>query len=405
LIGLAFVSVAAVWLAYRSTSEWDYPLDAGPAIDALAHGRFHEFLSARPAMGPFSMIVRAPFAALGQLAGNGGREHIYLDDYRFGVFPCVFAAGIFGLVLARMMEQLGRPPVARAAVVVVATVNPVSLRAIHYGHPEEILGAVLLAGSALAALRGRPWLAAVLVALAITNKQWAIIGLPTILLTVYLRSGAKGVRGPALGLAGVIALLVVPLLIVDAHTLVDATRRLANLKGSYVFPASIWYPFAPELPPERAQHVVSGLLMMPSWLAVLARPLIVAMGVALPLLFARRVAGDLQQRALPLLALVMLLRCALDPADNGYYHVPFLMAVLAADAFSGRFYATAAACIFLQIPTTFPASPAVLNAYYLCWALPFAVYLAGRAWGVDWVALLRSRGVRGRAAARTLRPS
>jgi hypothetical protein len=134
--------------------------------------------------------------------------------------------------------------------------------------------------------------------------------------------------------------------------------------------------------------------------------MIVTMGVALPLVFARRVAADLQSRALPLLALVMLLRCALDPADNGYYHVPFFMALLAADGLGGRFYATAAACVFLQLPTTVqPSSQLLLSIYYISWALPFAVYLAGRAWGIDWVALLRSRVARGPAAGRTLRPS
>ena len=116
---------------------------------------------------------------------------------------------------------------------------------------------------------------------------------------------------------------------------------------------------------------------MPEWLGVVARPLIVAVGVVVPLVFARRVAGDLQRRALPLLALVMLLRCMLDPADNGYYHLPFFMALLAADAFTGRLWATAAAVVFLQVPTTLHPSAEELNAFYICWSVPFAVYLAG----------------------------
>jgi hypothetical protein len=117
----------------------------------------------------------------------------------------------------------------------------------------------------------------------------------------------------------------------------------------------------------------------------------VTMGVVLPLVFARNVAADLRNRALPLLALVMLLRCALDPLDNGYYHLPFFLALLAADGLSGRFYATAAAFVFLQFPTTVQPSPEVLSAFYIGWALPFAIYLAGRAWGIDWAALFSSR--------------
>jgi hypothetical protein len=403
LLAFALVTIASIWIAHRSNTEWDYPLDAGPPIDALAHGRFHEFLSARPIMGPLSLVVRAPFAALGQLVGRGGHVNYYLDDYRFGVFPCLMAAGLLGIYLARVMDQEGRRKLAQIAVVVLAVVNPVSLRAIHFGHPEEVLGAALLAGSAVAALRGHPWAGAILLALAVANKQWAVIALPTVLLILVLAIGRERLKGPLLALVGVAALLMVPLLLVDAHSFVRVFRHMADLRGSYVFPADIWYPFAPHLPPERAAHSLPGLKQIPDWLGTIARPMIVGMGLALPLLFARRVKANLHGRALPLLALVMLLRCALDPADNGYYHVPFFLALLAADAFAGRFYATAAAFVFLQIPTTLTPSADTLSIYYICWAVPFAIYLAGRAAGLDWAALLRTRGVRGRAAERTLR--
>jgi hypothetical protein len=209
-----------------------------------------------------------------------------------------------------------------------------------------------------------------------------------------------------LALVGVGALLTVPLLIVDAGSLVKVFRGMADLRGSYVFPGDIWYPFAPDLSAQRAAHSMIGLKQMPDWLGLIARPLIVTMGLALPLLFARRVAADPQGRGLALLALVMLLRCALDPADNGYYHVPFFLALLAADGLSGgRFYATAAAFVVLQLPTTVQPSSEDLNAFYISWSIPFAIYLAGRAYGLDWIALLRTRVARGRAAERTLRPS
>src|SRR5215208_491358 len=83
-----FVLAASAWIAHRSNTRWDYPLDAGPPIDDLAHLRIHDFLAARPDMGPLSLVLRAPFAAIGQLIGSGGSAHLYLDDYRFGVFPC-----------------------------------------------------------------------------------------------------------------------------------------------------------------------------------------------------------------------------------------------------------------------------------------------------------------------------
>jgi hypothetical protein len=95
----------------------------------------------------------------------------------------------------------------------------------------------------------------------------------------------------------------------------------------------------------------------------------------------------------------MLLRCMLDPADNGYYHLPFLLALLAADALAGSFYATALASVMLAAPTILKMTPDTLAAFYSVWAPLFVVYLIGRTYGFDWAAWIRNRGVRGQAAA------
>jgi hypothetical protein len=378
-----FVVVATVWIAHDSNTVWDYPIDAGPPIDALVHLRIHDFLAARPDMGPLSLVLRAPFAALGQALGSGGPSHAYLDDYRFGIVPCLVIAALLGLALARLLEQEQRSLLARAAVVVLVVVNPVSLRAIHFGHPEEVLGAALLAGAALAAVLRRPALGATLLALAIVNKQWAVIGAPAVLVILASTSGWRSLVRPLGVLVGIAVVLTVPLLIADAGSLVDLFKRMADLRGSYVFPADIWYPFGHELGQDHFVQASRGLRGLPDWIAVTARPLIVAVGVVVPLLLARRVSANVRDRALPLLALVMLLRCALDPADNGYYHVPFFLAVLCADALTGRFWATAAAAVFLQAPTTFEPSAVGLNRFYIAWAVPFAIYLAARAYGAN----------------------
>jgi hypothetical protein len=378
-----FVVVATVWIAHDSNTVWDYPIDAGPPIDALVHLRIHDFLAARPDMGPLSLVLRAPFAALGQALGSGGPSHAYLDDYRFGIVPGLVIAALLGLALARLLEQEQRSLLARAAVVVLVVVNPVSLRAIHFGHPEEVLGAALLAGAALAAVLRRPALGATLLALAIVNKQWAVIGAPAVLVILAATSGWRSLVRPLGVLVGIAVVLTVPLLIADAGSLVDLFKRMADLRGSYVFPADIWYPFGHELGQDHFVQASRGLRGLPDWIAVTARPLIVAVGVVVPLLLARRVSANVRDRALPLLALVMLLRCALDPADNGYYHVPFFLAVLCADALTGRFWATAAAAVFLQAPTTFEPSAVGLNRFYIAWAVPFAIYLAARAYGAN----------------------
>jgi hypothetical protein len=383
-----FVLAVSAWLAHRANTRWDYPVDAGPPIDDLAHLRLHDFLSARPDMGPLSLVIRAPFAALGQLLGNGGKAHQYLDDYRFGVFPCMVAAGLFGAILARFGRRRGRGMLACAVIVVVSVVNPVSLRAIHFGHPEEVLGAALLAGAMLAAVARRPWIACALLALTVLNKQWGLVGLPAVAVVLFVTVGWERLRRPVLGLVAIVLLLVVPLVVVDAGSLFDLTKRMADLRGTWVFPAELWYSFG--------GPASNGLREMPDWLGLIARPLVVTMGVVVPLMFARRVREDPLQRAFALLALVMLLRCALDPANNGYYHVPFLIAVVAADTISGRFWATAIACVLLQAPTTWQPAPQDLALFYALWAPAFAVYLGGRAYGLDWIAWLRSRGAEGR---------
>jgi hypothetical protein len=393
LLAAGFVVAASAWASWGATSAGDYLTDGGPSIHALVHGRLHDFLAARPLMGPFSLIIRAPFAAFAELANHSSLQDLYSDEYRLGVFPCLVAAGVLGLALARFTEQRGSSRLVQATVVFVCVVNPVSLRAVYFEHPEEVLGAALLVGAALAGIQRRPWLAAILLAFALMTKQWAVIGAPTVVLITVLANDRRRLRGPALALLGVGLLLLVPLLVVDAGSLWATTRRLGDIRNSPVWPASIWYRFVPPLSGSELNHWAHNLRHMPDWLGLVSRPLIIAVGIALPLAFARRVAADVAARGLALLALVMLLRCALDPANNGYYHVPFLLALVAADAVRGRFWATAVACALLQAPTTWKPSADDLSLFYSLWATAFAVYLGGRAYGLDWAALVRSRVV------------
>ena len=75
--------------------------------------------------------------------------------------PCLLAGSALGVVLAASLlaRQAGRGVV--ATVVLLCAANPITLRALDVGHPEELLGAVLCAGAVLAGLRSRPLLAGV----------------------------------------------------------------------------------------------------------------------------------------------------------------------------------------------------------------------------------------------------
>ena len=399
LLAGTYVVVASAWVAWHASVAGDYLFDAGPPIDALAHGRLHEFLAARPLMGPFSIVVRAPFAAFAGIADHSSLQALYNDQYRLGVVPCLVAAGVLGIALARSMERRGASRLAQAAVIVLSVVNPVSLRAVYFEHAEEVLGAALLTGAAFAGVQRRPWLAAILLAFALANKQWAVIGAPAVILIVVLANERRRLVAPALAFVGAGVALLIPLAIVDAGSLWHVTRQLGDLRDTPVWPANVWYLFAPPLSGEELGRWAHDLRHMPDWLGVAIRPFIIGVGVVLPLAFARRVAADVAVRGLALLALVMLLRCMLDPADNGYYHVPFLLALLAADAARGRFWATAIAGVLLQAPTTLKPGPSTLALFYSIWAPTFAIYLAGRTYGLDWAELVRSRGARGRDVA------
>ena len=65
--------------------------------------------------------------------------------------------------------------------------NPLTLKALEVGHPEELLGAALCVGAVLAALWQRPWLAAVLLGLALANKAWAVLAIGPVLLALQGR--------------------------------------------------------------------------------------------------------------------------------------------------------------------------------------------------------------------------
>jgi hypothetical protein len=354
------------------TTTYDYADDAGPPIDALIHGRWHEFLAARPVMGPFSLIIRAPFAALSLLTGGGDARHLYESAHKFGVFPCLFAAGLLGLYLAKLLAERNEPKWKQYAVVALCMFGPASVKAIQYGHAEEMLGAAMAAAAVTAGVRGHPGWAVALAACTLANKQWGLF----VLLPVALTLSGPHLRRAAIALGGVAAVSIVPFALVNASSLRSLFENMADLRDIYVLPASIWWPLTSASPDlTYAQH------SMPDWLGTVSRPLVVAVCLVVPLLLARRVQADPVRRALPLLALVLLLRCVLDPLDNAYYHLPFYLALLAAEATSGSMLIGLVAAIALYVTSRFDTSPVALCAFYMAWALPMTAYLAVRAGG------------------------
>jgi hypothetical protein len=369
----------AALLAARAPLGLDYSGPAstlcdcpGTPIRALAHGRVHEFFATQPVMGSFSLLVRAPFALLGLHLTHGTE----LDLYRLGAFPCLLAAGLLAVYLFGRLRELRRPPLTVALVPALVAVNPLTSRALRYGHPEEILAAALCIGALLAAGRRRPVLAGVLLGAAVATKQWALLAV----LPVSIAAGEQRVR-VALTAALAAALLIVPMAAGDLHRFFNGNHGAGIVAGGSAMPTNIWFPFGTDVPvligpngsstPPRA---------LPAHLAAISHPLILAVGFALALLWWRYRRDAQAEDALLLLALILLVRCLLDPMTNSYYHLPFLMALASWEGLRrrGAPVLTVISTLLVALTISMAGSSITLvqlNGLYLAWALPLAAVL------------------------------
>jgi hypothetical protein len=324
---VALLAVVSAWLVARTSITGDWIVDSWPAVSALADGRVGDYLSAKAMMGPFSTLVQAPFAALG--GGSG------LHAYRWAAFPCVFATGLVGLYLARIAARRGAPVFSQALLAVLFLVNPLTFEALQAGHPEELLTGALAVAAVASAAEGVGWRAALLLGLALASKQWAVIAiLPT------LMALPRGRVRAALGAAAVAALLVLPAVIASPQVFADVHDSAAQT-GRIVTPWSLWYPLGSEVTEvlhTGSTHLVATIHTAPPLVGSLAHPLIVVLALIVPLVLAyRRRSFSLSGAdAMGLLALLALLRAALDPVDNVYYHVPLLLALIGWDSWLGE---------------------------------------------------------------------
>jgi RsiW-degrading membrane proteinase PrsW (M82 family) len=379
---LLAAAVLAALLAARAPLGIDYSGPAGTLCDcpgtpirALAHGRLHDFLATQPVMGSFSLLLRAPFALLG-LHATGGSE---LDLYRLGAFPCLFAAGLLAVYLFGRLRDLGRPPLTLALVPLLLVMNPLTGRALRYGHPEEILAAALCVGAVLAAGRRRPLAAGVLLGAAFATKQWALLAV----LPVLIAAGEQRAR-VGLTAAATAALLIVPMAAGDLHRFLHGNHGAGVVAGT-TMPTNIWFPFGTNvqvlLSPNGASTPPRAL---PSDLAAITHPLILIAGFGLALAWWRCRRGAPPEDALLLLALILLVRCLLDPMTNSYYHLPFLVSLAAWEGLRrrGAPLLTVAATLLIGLTISLASSGAdlvQLNRFYLAWTLPLAGLLAALA--------------------------
>jgi hypothetical protein len=359
LLGAALMA----WMGLQGFAFSDYDREAAPAYLALAHGHVGSFLSLSPAYGG-SLILRAPAAMLPVLWGGGE-----LAVFRAAAVPCALAAVALGVVLAGQVLARGAGRGTAAMVVLLCAGNPITWRAFEMGHPEELLGGVLCVGAVLAAIARRPGWAGVLLGLALANKAWAVLAIGPVL--IALPAGRWRAMAIAGGLAAAFTL---PLLLAAPAT---ATPHGASASGAMFHPWQVWWYFGHmDLPVPGPDPRIAR--SAPAWLSPLPHPLIAALAVPLSALAARRKADPLA-----LLALLLLLRCVLDPWNNTYYVIPCVLALAAWEPLRhGRPPLLALATVvatFITMERIFDVAPLdVVAACYLAWTLPLAAFLGWR---------------------------
>jgi hypothetical protein len=399
---LLFVLAAAV-VAVTAPLGTDYPADAGPVMHALLGLDVRGALAGEPMMGQLSLWLRLPAAGLAQLFGGGE-----LAIYRAGALMCLLAPAVLAAWItgtgARAMRRpadftpLGPVPVDRRAgetgaslallVGIVLVANPVVVRALELGHPEEPLGAALCAAAVLFAARGRTVAAGVTLGLALATKQWALLAIGPVVL-----AAPGDLRRLLAVAAGVAAAWTLPALLIDPHAFFSALQRPAT--GLHELrPGNVWsLVLGPSAHVDLGGGASAPVTFVPGWLRATAHPGVAVLGVLVPALWWRRRRGRRADDALALLALILLLRCALDPWNHEYYHLPFLTALAAWEVVAVRRLPLVAAVSSALLWVVFARTGGSMlgDAVYVAWAVALAGVLGRPLW--------RPRPVRrGRAA-------
>jgi hypothetical protein len=377
---LAVVVLVSGLIAYSAPLGTDYLAppchpyvcdDAGPAIAALVAGKPHDFFANQPPMGAFSLLVRAPFAALGKLAGGND-----LLIYRLGAFVCVLALGLLAVTLMAIMARRRRPLASCLLVPVAIVVSPLTYSALEYGHPEELLGAALCAGAMLGC--------------ALATKQWAALAVLPVLL-----AAPRGTRlRLALAAGGFAAALFVPMIAADTARfwLAQKSVGIATTFQHTVTASNVWFPFAhgstaPTLTPHGIQ--VTTMYSLSSSLGHFTHPFAIAVALALTAAYGVRRRRAAAEEALQLLALVFLVRCLLDPLTYSYHHAPFLVALTAYEGLRRRVPVMTGFAFAAILTMTHVIAPlkeaALVNAFYLSWAIPLALVLAACVLAPRWL--------------------
>jgi hypothetical protein len=353
----------------------DFELEAEPSLQSLRSGDWIAFLQQAPAYGG-SLVLRAPFALMPGLWGGGD-----LALFRSMAAPCLLAGVILGVALWWRARELGRTRAAAWIALLLVAANPLTLRALAIGHPEELLGGVLCVAAALAAGRGRPVVAGVLLGLAVANKPWAVLAVVPVL--AILQAGHLKLLATA---AATTTVVMLPLVL--AGGAVQEAAAVARTTSGIFQPWQVWWFLG-----EHGQVVVGNFgekpdfRTGPTWLNGIGHQIVVLVPVVLSLALLPRLRSRPWHDALLLLAFAFLLRCLLDPWNISYYSLPFLLALVAWEIHAEDrppvlSMGVTLLCWLTLVSLQSTAHPDLQAAAYLAWSVPLAVWMGARLLGV-----------------------
>jgi hypothetical protein len=324
---LAFAALATL-VVLSTTGTGDYqphaPVagdNAGPALTALAHGHLGAVISHQPLMGLVSLVARAPVVVLASAAGTGSDL-----GYRLGALVCLLPLAVLGAALTTVRGPRGAQRTQVIVAVLLAIAGPATVSAVSIGHPEEVLAITLATAAVIMALIDQPIAAAVALGLAIGTKPWAILaGAP-------VAAALPGARIRTLGLAGLVALPFVALLpLADPGAFARAGGGIGHMQWSD--PLSLWWPLG------SPRHLVADTANLNSHRLPFgldrSHASLIALCAALAgaaFLAWRGARRGRQLDPLALLALLGLVRCAVDPVPLEYNLVAVLFPLAAWEA-------------------------------------------------------------------------
>ena len=347
--------------------------NAGPGMQALLHGNLDRYVDHQPVVGLTSILVRFPLVALASALGANA-----LQGYQVGALACLLPLIVCGAWMVAAPGLATRQRLLRFLAVVLVIQSPIIHNGLAAGHPEGVLSTVLATMAVLAAMQGRARWAAVLLGLAVSSKETALIGVLPVLIAV------PGRRRETAAIAGGIVLLLCASVWVSDP---DAFIRTLHGEGAtrYLTPFSLLWPVSAPL------HIGSQLSVARVMPAGLTRTpasalMLVAVGALTAGWLVRAQTRGAKCQPLVLLALLGLLRCLCDSTHEAYYWITLLIPMATWEALEDRVPSKTlllGVSVFVLYASLGRVAPGYLYTVSTCGEILLAYYLARHAMTVE----------------------